>query len=103
MGVVCSPLPYTLLYPLILNINPWFDGACKSSSYANNEVADCLENVAIIDICVPGIVVTVVPTPFVTIAVIVPPPLLPNNQPLLVPYPLLSLDCSKKGLYTMHG
>jgi len=32
MGVVCPPQPCTLLYALILNVNPWLDMACKSSS-----------------------------------------------------------------------
>ncbi len=47
------------------------------------EVGVHLELVAMIDIHVPGKVVTVVPTPFVTVAVVVimiaPPPPLPNN------------------------
>ena len=35
MEVLCPPLLCTLLYALILNVNPWLDKVCKSSSYGN--------------------------------------------------------------------
>ena len=68
---MCPPY-WAPSYTLILNVNPWLDMVCKSSSNANLRLVGlCLKLAALIDFRAPGIVAAVVPTPCVTFAVIV--------------------------------